>query len=328
MAININANTLENKKAILGYDKRIFKGLHFILGYDFAKPYVIVSGDGKFTLNGIKQACKTNNIDTDGIVCILMEKEVDYLKYRQLYLSIIKNNFSKVVVNNHTKYDYKFNYTSSYGMDDFYVIGDFEDTRKTNTKRWFVVIQDEKYKTTVNKEIKVDYSDRLFPVGKFTMWSDFKGNGGFSSGKFRQGNKTHNINSKFGCKNINNPVDKSGYWVPYWKSEQEQKLRAYKSNKRKSEADNYILTSDITKEVEDIKTKLGTLKHTLAEMLLQDKYNIISSVMYKYCYACDGLKRLEERLLDKRYNSISEIRFAIENINEYYDEITNKINVD
>ena len=211
-------------------------------------------------------------------------------------------------------------------MHLYYGVGDFENHRKKMTDTWFVVIQKKEYLVQDHKENTVDYTERLKAVKPYTRWSSQDGKrGGFSQGDFKQDNKVFYIDSKFGI-TIDEPLDNSGYWIPYWKSEQEQRLRAYKANKRKNEADNYILISDITKEVEDIKTKLGTLKHTLAEMLLQDKYNIISSVMYKYCYACDGLKRLEEKLSDKRYNSISEIRFAIENINEYYNEIIEKIN--
>lgn len=311
-----------NVEKLLKLNSKALQGLHYVKGYDFTKPFDIVSGDGSFTLNKIIKECFALGIDTENTVATLLVKHnKSALFHNELHIVDIPSFYKfRIYDSNRDTKAYKFNF------DLYYGVGDFEDHRKKKTETWFVIIQKKEYLVQDHKENTVDYTERLKAVKPYTRWSSQDGKrGGFSQGDFKQDNTVFHIDSKFGI-TIDEPLDNSGYWIPYWKSEQEQRLRAYKANKRKNEADCYAITSDITKEVEDIKTKLGTLKHTLAEMLLQDKYNIISSVMYKYCYACDGLKRLEERLLDKRYNSISEIRFAIENINEYYNEIIEKIN--
>ena len=89
----------------------------------------------------------------------------------------------------------------------------------------------------------------------------------------------------------------------YWQSELNQRLRDYKANKRKNEADSYAITSDIAKEIEEIKTNTNTLKHTLADMILNDQYTMVDKVMWKYKRICDYLKRFEKKLADKKYNS-------------------------
>ena len=91
--------------------------------------------------------------------------------------------------------------------------------------------------TEAHKEKQIDYTERMQLVGETRNWSDPKNNrGGFSSGKFKQENKVYDVDSHFGMVGIYDPLDKSGYWIANWKREQEQKLRAYKANKRKEEA--------------------------------------------------------------------------------------------
>lgn len=309
-----------NVKKLLKLNSKALQGLHYIKGYDFTKPFDIVSGDGSFTLNKIIKECFALGIDTENTVATLLVKHnKSALFHNELHIVDIPSFYKfRIYDSNRDTKAYKFNF------DLYYGVGDFEEHRKKKTETWFVVIQKKEYLVESHKDIYGDYKDR-FVIDSFSY--------GYKTA-IQEGKEVNvkNVAGYSGQKvfvvNGTEPktTDKSGYCMEYYKGELQRRLRAYKANKRKNEADSYAITSDITKEVEDIKTKLGTLKHTLAEMLLQDKYNIISSVMYKYCYACDGLKRLEEKLSDKRYNSISEIRFAIENINEYYNEIIEKIN--
>ena len=318
--VNIMANNVEK---LLKLNSKALQGLHYVKGYDFTKPFDVVSGDGSFTLNKIKKECSALGIDIENTVATLLVKHtIKAFLNRDLYIVDIPSFCKFKIYESHREVGTKYNF--KYNFDLYYGVGNFEEHRKKMTETWFVVIQKKEYLVESHKDIYGDYKDR-FVIDSF----------GYGYKTAIQEGKEVNVKNVAGYSgqkvfvvNGTEPktTDKSGYCMEYYKGELQRRLRAYKANKRKNEADSYILTSDITREVEDIKTKLGTLKHTLAEMLLQDKYNIISSVMYKYCYACDGLKRLEEKLSDKRYNSISEIRFAIENINEYYNEIIEKIN--
>lgn len=307
-----NTNTL---KDLLSINKRVLSGLHYIKGFDFEKPFDVISGRGSFTMNSINKQCKEHGTDTVGTTAaLLILKKQDYLDSKQLYIVDIKS-FTRFDICKDNRGEYRFN------LNKFYSVGDFESTRKRNTDKYYVVMQKKEYLTKTHKEKEVDYSERLESVGTYTRWrSQDNTRGGFSSGRFKQGNKVYDINECFKC-TIDNPIDSSGYWLPFWKNGLDMRLSIYKANKRKHEADNYALTSNVVKEMEKLKEKVGTLKHTLSDMLLNDKYKVVYKVIYKYISLCDWLKHFEDKLMNKKYKSVSSIRCDVNYINQYYKEI-------
>lgn len=316
LGLEPTTNTL---KDLLSINKRVLSGLHYINGFDFEKPFDVISGRGSFTMNSINKQCKECGIDTaDTTSALLILKKQDYLDSRQLYIVDIKS-FVRFDICKENRYGYRFD------LNKFYSVGDFESTRKHNTDRYYVVMQKKEYLTKPHKEKEVDYSERLESVGAYTKWrSQDNTRGGFSQGKFKQGNQIYDINECFKC-TIENPIDSSGYWLPFWKNGLDTRLSIYKINKRKREADNYALTSNVVKEMEKLKEKVGTLKHTLSDMLLNDKYKVVYKVIYNYTSLCDWLKHFEEKLTNKKYKSVSSIRCDVNYINQYYKEIIDVI---
>lgn len=317
-------STIRNTKKLLIFNNRVLQGLHYVKGYDFTKPFDVVSGNGSFTLNKIKKECASLGIELENVVATLLIKhEKNALFHKELYIVDIPN-FTKFQIYEHNR-DVK---SWKYNFDLYYGVGHFEEHRKNMTETWFVVIQNKDYLVANHVEKSVDYAGRLKAVSTYTKWvSQDRTKGGFSQGKFKQDNEVFDINSHFGITLVE-PLDHSGYWLPYWKSGLDQRLRAYKANKRKNEADNYITTSDIINEVTEIKAKTNTLKHTLSEMILNDKHKIVERVMYKYTRIWDWIKQLEEKLANKKYSSVSNIRYDINCINKYYNEIMDVVNAD
>lgn len=315
-------NTKMNTKKLLKLNSKALQGLHYVKGYDFTKPFDIVSGDGSFTLNKIKKECSALGIDIENTVATLLVKHnKSALFHNELYVVDIPS-FCKFRIYEHNR-DVK---TWKYNFDLYYGVGNFEEHRKTKTETWFVVIQKKEYLVQDHKENSVDYEERLKATKPYTRWRSQDGKkSGFSQGDFKQDNTIFSIDSKFGV-TIDEPLDKSGYWIPYWRSELNYRLRAYKANKRKNEADSYAITSDIAKEVEEIKANTNTLKHTLADMILKDQYNVVDKIMWKYKRICDYLKSFEKKLADKKYNSVSSIRYDIDLIKKYYNEVIETIN--
>lgn len=299
-------------KEILSINKKVLAGLHYIKGFDFEKPFDIVSGDGKFTMNSIKKQCKEQNIDTtDTTAILLMTKELDYFDNKQFYVVEIK---SFVRFGMCERCLYKFN------LDYFDSVGNFEETRKHNTDKYYVVIQKKEYSTKVYAEKKINYSERLEAVGEYTKWRFQDGTkGGFSSGNFKQGNKIFYINKQFEI--IENPLDKSGYWLPKFKSELENELRAYKTEKRLNEAKVY----DCTEETAEIEHKIVILKQRLAQLILDDEYTKVDNVMYKYVRLCRSLKRHKDYIAKSTYRSVSAIKSNIEDMNNDYKNIIEKL---
>lgn len=311
-----------NVKKLLKLNSKALQGLHYVKGYDFTKPFDVVSGDGNFTLNKIKKECFALGIDTENTVATLLVKHnKNALFHRELYIVDIPNFYKfEIYDSNRDTKAYKFHF------DLYYGVGDFEEHRKKKTETWFVVIQKKEYLVKDHNEKSVDYTGKLKATKPYTRWSSQDGKkGGFSQGDFKQDNTVYHIDSKFGV-TIDEPLDKSGYWIPYWRSELNYRLRAYKANKRKNEADSYAITSDITKEVEEIKANTNTLKHTLADMILNDQYKVVDKVMWRYRNVCDYLKSFEKKLADKKYNSVSSIRYDIDLIKKYYNEVIETIN--
>lgn len=311
-----------NVEKLLSLNNKALQGLHYIKGYDFTKPFDVVSGDGSFTLNKIKKECSALGIDTENtIATLLIKHNKNALFNKELYIVDIPDFYKfKIYDSNRDTKAYKFNF------DLYYGVGHFEEHRKKKTETWFVVIQKKEYLVQDHKENSVDYAERLKATKPYTRWSSQDGKkGGFSQGDFKQDNTVYHIDSKFGV-TIDEPLDNSGYWIPYWRSELNQRLRTYKANKRKNEADSYAITSDIAKEVEEIKTNTNTLKHTLAEMILNNQYKIVDKVMWKYTRICDDIKSFEKKLAEKKYNSVSMIRFDIDYIKKYYNEVMKIIN--
>lgn len=306
-------NKTKALKEMLSINKKVLAGLHYIKGFDFEKPFDIISGDGNFTMNSIKKQCKEQNIDTtDTTAILLMLKKQDYLENRQFYVVDVKSFIRFVICKGSA---YKFN------LSDFYNIGNFEATRKYNTDKYYVIIQKKEYLTKACTEKKVDYSERLEAVGKYVKWSDSNGKiRGFSSGDFKQGNKTFYINEHFKI-TIENPLDKSGYWIPLFKSELEQKLKAYKTEKRLNEAKGY----DCTQETTEIEDKIVILKEKLAQLILDDEYTKVDNVMYKYARLCRSLKRHKDYITKGEYRSVSAIKSNIEDMNNDYNNIIKKL---
>lgn len=296
-------------KEMLSINKKVLAGLHYIRGFDFEKPFDIISGDGKFTMNSIKKQCKEQNIDTTGTTAILlMLKKQDYWSNKRFYVVGIKSFIRFEICKGNT---FKFD------LDGFYSIGDFEATRKHNTDKYYVIIQKKEYLTKACMEKEVDYSERLKAVGKYTEWCTQDGKrGGFSSGNFKQGNKIFYINGKFKI-TIENPLDKSGYWIPLFKSELEQKLTLYKTEKRLNEAKGY----DCTQETAEIEDKIVILKEKLAQLILDDEYTKVDNVMYKYARLCRSLKRHKDYIIKGTYRSVSAIKSNIEDMNNDYNNI-------
>ena len=311
-----------NVKKLLKLNSKALQGLHYIKGYDFTKPFDVVSGDGNFTINKIKKECSALGIDTENTVATLLVKHnKNALFNKELCIVDIPDFYKfKIYDSNRDTKAYKYNF------DLYYGVGNFEEHRKTKTETWFVVIQKKEYLVESHKDIYGDYKDRFvinsFGYGYKTAIQDgkevnVKNVAGYSGQKVFVVNGTEP-----------KTTDKSGYCMEYYKGELQRRLRAYKANKRKNEADCYAITSDIAKEVEEIKANTNTLKHTLAEMILVDRYTVVDKVMWKYVRICDNIKSFEQKLADKKYNSVSSIRYDVDYIKKYYNEVMETLNAD
>ena len=137
-----------NVKKLLKLNSKALQGLHYVKGYDFTKPFDVVSGDGNFTLNKIKKECSALGIDTENTVATLLVKHTKKaFRDRDLYIVDIPS-FCKFKI-----YESYREVGSKYNFDLYYGVGNFEEHRKTKTETWFVVIQKKEYLVENHKNI-------------------------------------------------------------------------------------------------------------------------------------------------------------------------------
>ena len=101
-----------NVKKLLKLNSKAFQGLHYVKGYDFTKPFDVVSGDGNFTLNKIKKECSALGIDTENTVATLLVKHTKKaFRDRDLYIVDIPDFYKfKIYDSNRDTKTYKFNF--------------------------------------------------------------------------------------------------------------------------------------------------------------------------------------------------------------------------
>ena len=306
-------------KILLSINPKLFQAIHYIKGFDFTKPFDIVSGDGKFTLNSIKKECENAGVATaDTEIILFMELAGNsYLSQKKLYIvNIYRHKFVQFEGR-----DIPYNYN----LDNFYSIGRFEDERKNNTKRWFVVIQKTEYLTEIKeikKKKKIDFSERMMPIGKYTMWrSQYGTEHGFSSGEFKQGNQTYYINSN--C-SIDNPVDKSGYWLLEKQAELQCKAKALKAERSAAKAAIY----DSTAQTEKIKEHIDELRKMLSNMILNDDYEMVCRIMWDYKFLHNDYKLHTAKIKNNQYRSVEQIIDSLSEMEKLYTKIITVIETD
>lgn len=313
-----NEKSRTDVKILLSINPKIFQAVHYIKGFDFTKPFDIVSGDGKFTLNSIKKECETAGVDTADTESILLMELAGNSYLSDQKLCVVNIYRHKFVQFENRDTPYKFN------LNNFYSVGRFEDERKNNTKRWFVVIQKTEYLTEIKKKKKIDFSERMMPIGKYTMWGSQDGSKhGFSSGKFKQGNQTYYINRNCSI-HIDNPIDKSGYWLIERQAELQRKVKALKAKRSAAKAAIY----DCTAQTEKIKGQIDELRKVLSDMILNNEYETVDRVMWSYCRLCNEYKRHDFRIKNNQYGSVEQIINSLSEMEKLYTKIVTAIESD
>ena len=155
-------NTKRNTKKLLSLNNKALQCLHYVKGYDFTKPFDVVSGNGSFTINKIKKECSALGIDIENVVATLFVKHKSCACFSRDLTIVAIPAFAKFQI-----YEYNKDVQSwKYHLHLYYGVGDFENHRKKMTDTWFVVIQKKEYLVESHKDIYGDYKDR-FVINSF-----------------------------------------------------------------------------------------------------------------------------------------------------------------
>ena len=304
-------NTIRNKDTLLSLNRKALQGLHYFKGYDFTKPFDVISGDGKFTLNSIKKECEHYCIDTKDVTAVLFVKPTKQACfYKELHIVDMPNmlKFNPILSNKEVR-------SYIYNFDTFYAIKSFEEYRKEKTEKWFVVIQKNAFMTADHKENILDGMDRMCVDSndKRYIWQDGIR---YNSMNYRD-YRGHNMVCA-----ADKSLDKSGYSLLVYGSALEQRLNAYKTDKRKKEADGFD-GKEIIKELDE---KFRELKTVVLALINADEVKKVAKVMWKYEWMYNAVEKFKKNMSNNNYSSIDSIKYAIDQINGYYNDITNIVN--
>lgn len=149
-------NDFSTAKELLAMCKYAFVDLHYCYGMDFQKPFGIYKGEGKFTRKSIEKMCGNGeNFSESTVVLIMREEWSSGCKYGVL---ITDNGFEQ---EKNGSFPYHGNFEMR--LSHFYSKKDFEESRKSYSGAYYVVIQRNEYVNAENckKEKRIDYSERI-----------------------------------------------------------------------------------------------------------------------------------------------------------------------
>jgi len=211
--------------------------LHEYHGFDFQKPYRLIKFTGRFTINQIRKAAGEAGYNTTNAKIIVMVN--DPTSWR-------KDKFQIVQLTS-TGYDNDIYSGYDSGLDKFYTKGDFEATRKKEEVSGYILAQEKLYllpTMTVrrwddrkhNFTAKDRYKFKEFYYSQTAKLMRTDNNGEIVEYKAYDG-----INEK----NLSDYLDPSGYLLQENREELEQRLKAFKAERRKNE----YLSQDYTAKI-------------------------------------------------------------------------------
>lgn len=305
------AETRQAQKNLLAENRKALQFLHCAIGFDFCKPYTIIEGSGRFTLNTLEKSYTERGISTDNCEAVLFIKD-----NRRWY----NDNIHVVRVGGFIRFNIeKLPHLYKYNIDYYFTKTDFEKARKNYAEKFFLVVQSKVYVGNPIDEYKLDFTERMTLINSIKWTNMSHTEGGFSSGIFKQGNQTVSLTQHL---NIDDPLDKSGYWIADKKDYYARRVKVIKANKARAAAEKY----NCTEETKDIESKVEELKQRIIQLIQCGENSRVSRVFYKYEWLCRDLKIHKQSIAENSYPSITAIKNKLDGMNNDYINIIKLIN--
>ena len=257
--------------ALLKENRKALQFLHAAYGMDFESPYFIKRLEGRFTYNSVTKAIGEK---LDGkYKAVVLIKPFD--TYRNERLHVIDVKLGKF-----ERPERKAVKMWRFDIDEFFTVGDFEETRKNRTKYAYIIAQSNEHLKMPNCK-PWDYSARYKIKndalrGGVEMSSD--GRGGKWVSKITllspTGEREPLVYEPFNHfyfeeraelgDNIENYIDKSGYLIREKRHDLKTRVKALKAQRDL----NALKAADFTEEETRIFTKLEEVKKQLAAAVL------------------------------------------------------------
>lgn len=313
---------MANIKELNQNSERVSQYLHVSFGFNFEKQFSILKQTGKFTVNSIicGLSKKIDNFSLDDYKVVLLIRYYTHSgNLERLHIATLD--------------DYKFNINVpriyDYDIDTFYSKGDLEHTRKNKTAYLFVVAQKTDYLIDI-KTARHDNTARYkYIQGSDAYWGDGKGNTYYYKIKVKEINKNKkpfqlDIQYKR-LKSLGEIIDKSGYLIVEYREKLMERVRAYKSKKRKAE----FLATDYSYTVKAMNDLFETLKIQIADTVKNittySQARLAEKAMDKFAWGLSYFIKYRERIEKKEYDSKQYAESSEQNIREYLNEASEAI---
>lgn len=309
LRIQRNAYTNANRKM------NMFGMAHSELGADMTKPFTVVGGFGKFTINSVIKALNKEMVDFDDnmdillfIVLPLYTVTTDRVKAVRLSsdgtMDIMKENANR--------------HGGAFSIGHYYRVADFNSDRQDGNIFWFAITQNTQYRSAT--VTGCGYIDAKFDINdRFKTSNGFYGKTRYSDVKFEQNGNTFGYQLRMnGTSTIE--VDKSGYIMNHRRKSLQNRLANYKAEKRRAEALAYVATRDIS----DIEDKVAELRTRIADYILSGGYMDMASIGRTYQYLVAKLNEYKTA----NYRTVDMANYAIETMQGYIKSIDEFLEVE
>lgn len=265
-------------KSLLKENRKALQFLHNGYGMDFEKPFFIKKIEGRFTYNSVAKAIG-EKLDGKYKAVLLIKPEQRWKdSFERLHVIDVK-------LGKFERPDRRRVKTWDFNIDEFFTVGDFEETRKNRTKAVYIIAQSNEYLKLSNCK-PLNYNAR-YKI-KTDAWDKgvnitHDGRGGKWVSKITllspTGERKPLIYEPFESfyyeeraelgDNIENYIDKSGYLIREKRHDLKTRAKALKAQRDL----NALKAADFTEEEARIFTKLEEVKKQLSDAILKADTN-------------------------------------------------------
>lgn len=310
-------------KNLLSINRKAFRFLHDAVGFDFEQPYFITEQPGKFTVNTVKKAVQAGAAPGNyKIVVFVVPTDASY-KEGLFFATLDREKFNGSRIDGVSYWDY--NAGNRAGDIDYCLgVGNFEDLRKNQTEKVYIIAQNKKYIEQPKKKV-LNLSARyaLISTG---MCGDGRGNtyigkmtlqatdGSAARFEYKPYDTFYGYEKK--SADIGNFIDNSGYLLRPHRFDLMQKAENLRRTRNKAEADQ----ADFTKETAELQDLIEEARRTLSAAILScnnpEYAEAIVNKTRAFSYSLSRFATFKEDLTTKKYTSIDCIKAAIDGIME------------
>ena len=291
--------------------------LHDCYGFDFQKPVTIIKQDGKFTANyvSIYLSKVITPFFPEDYEIVLLIRHYNYCdQLDKLHAVTCDGDRFTVDVPRGYKYD----------VDTFYNKRFFEDVRKTRTAYYYIIAQKKIHlidKPSEYHDLAVRY--QYIPTS-YEKACDGNGNTYYSRVHIKERHKNvepfeWDVRYRR-LKTLSEIIDKSGYLTVEYRNKLMNRVRTYKSQKRKNE---FLATdySDVVKALDGIFDDLKTeIANTVKNITTCSQARSVEKAVDNFAWGVSYFTTYRKRIAEKEYDSKQYAENAEQNIRSYLDE--------